>query len=163
MTGRPSLPSGADLLGAWAMTGWTQTYRDGTVQEPMGSTPDGRLVYTADGTMIGVIGAADRAPFVTGGQWNASTEERAAAYSTFLAYSGRYTVEDGFVTHHVEVSLFPNWVGGIQRRRIELDGDTLALTGTIEPGTDQERVARLEWRRVTRTRPQHPGVDHHVP
>ena len=101
--------------------------------------------------MIGVIGAADREPFTTGGQWTASDEEKAAAYSTFLAYSGRFVVEDGYVTHHVEVSLFPNWVGGIQRRRIELDGDTLALTGTIEPGTDQERAARLTWRRIIAT------------
>lgn len=146
-----SLPTKADLLGAWAMTGWTQVYTDGRVQEPMGAAPVGRLVYTEDGTMIGVIGAADREPFTTGGQWTASDEEKAAAYSTFLAYSGRFVVEDGYVTHHVEVSLFPNWVGGIQRRRIELDGDTLALTGTIEPGTDQERAARLTWRRIIAT------------
>lgn len=136
-----------DLIGVWTMTNWIQRYRDGRIVLPMGPGPHGRLVYTEDGVMLGIIAAADRSNFVTGGQWTANDAEKAQAYSGFLAYSGRYTVDGDYVTHHVEISLFPNWVGGDQRRRIEIDNDQLALTGVIEPGTADEREARLEWRK----------------
>lgn len=140
--------SADSLVGLWLLTDWTQTYRDGRIERPMGRDPVGRLVYTPEGTMLGMVSAADRAPFTTGGQWTASAEERARAYSGFLAYSGRYTVEGDYVTHHVDLSLFPNWVGAEQRRRIERGGDQLHLTGVIEPGTDHEREARLSWVRA---------------
>ena len=40
------------------------------------------------------------------------TDTRArAAFATFIAYGGRYEVTGDTVAHHVETSLFPNWVG----------------------------------------------------
>ncbi|MCY1251387.1 Lipocalin-like domain protein [compost metagenome] len=51
------------------------------------------------------------------------------------------------ILHHVRHSLFPNWVGGTQRRVAQLDGDVLALTARLEEGTPEARTARLTWRR----------------
>ena len=38
------------------------------------------------------------------------------AYSTCLAYFGRYAVHGDTVVHPIDVSLFPNWSGAEQSR-----------------------------------------------
>ncbi len=48
-----------------------------------------------------------------------------------------------FASHHVEQSLYPEWVGIEQVRRFEFDGDALLLTA--EAGT---LTACLAWRRA---------------
>ena len=49
--------------------------------------------------------------------------------------------------HHVELSLFPNWVGTDQQRSVELSGDRLILSQPLLlAGTQQ--VPRLVWERV---------------
>src|SRR5262245_54392816 len=99
----------------------------------MGAAPDGLLAYLADGTMIGIMGRDGRLPFddhdVTGG----TVGERARAFATFIAYGGRYEATADLVTHHVDVSLFPNWIGTLQQRRWMLDPTNRWLTLTSPP------------------------------
>jgi hypothetical protein len=45
-----------------------------------------------------------------------------------MAYAGRYSFSGDRVIHHVELSLFPNWVGTDQQRSVELSGDRLILS-----------------------------------
>jgi hypothetical protein len=40
-----------------------------------------------------------------------------------VAYAGRYSLHGDRVVHHVELSLFPNWVGTDQMRSVEGTGD----------------------------------------
>jgi hypothetical protein len=40
----------------------------------------------------------------------------------FVACAGRYTFHGDPVVHHVELSLFPNWVGSDQERSVQLAG-----------------------------------------
>ncbi|MFQ5946720.1 MAG: lipocalin-like domain-containing protein, partial [Anaerolineae bacterium] len=56
-------------------------------------------------------------------------EEVMSAYRGYIAYFGTYEAnEEGrFVTHHIEGSLFPNWVGREQIELFELSGDRLTL------------------------------------
>jgi hypothetical protein len=140
------------LRGRWQVTSWRQEYDDGRVTYPLGRELEGFLQYDADGRMACMIARADRARFATGGQWNAADTEKAAAYSSFLAYGGRYTVEGDVVTHHVELSLFPNWKGGEQRRRVSLQdtaqGPVLDIVARLEEGTPEARSAILSWRRA---------------
>jgi Lipocalin-like domain len=72
-----------------------------------------------------------------------------------VAYAGRYTFHGDRVVHHVELSLFPNWVGSDQERSVELAGDRLTLSAgpLLLAGTKQ--VPRLVWKRVDPT----PDVD----
>ncbi|WP_274610163.1 lipocalin-like domain-containing protein [Pseudomonas sp. TH10] len=96
-----------------------------------------------------MIARTERASFESGGQWNASDSEKATAYSSMLAYGGRYEVNDDVITHYVDISLFPNWVGGAQKRRFEVNANgTLTLSARLEEGTPQARSARLVWRRA---------------
>lgn len=137
-----------DIIGTWQLLSWVQEYDHGEKVFPMGEHPVGYIAYSADGRMMTVVTAGDRPRFATGGQWDAVLEERAAAYDTCLAYGGRFEMTDVGVVHHVELSLFPNWVGNTQTRRAELRDGELHLTARLEEGTDQARTAVLSWRRA---------------
>ena len=95
--------------------------------------------------MSGTLAYADRADLATGDVVGGSEEERAAAFSTYLSYCGTYEVEGDVVVHHIEMSLFPNWVGGEQRRQFEPSDDKLVLrTPPLETGGDVI-VNELRW------------------
>ncbi len=136
----------ANLLGRWDIITWEQRYDDGRIAYPLGQSLAGFIRYDAHGTMV--CGMADKTrPRLTGGQWNSPESDKARAYTGFFTYSGTYTVTGDLVTHHVEISLFPNWEGGVQKRRFKLDADRLDITARLEEGTPQARTALLSWRR----------------
>ena len=116
----------------------------------MGEHPDGLLTYTADGTMVGIMGPGDRPRFAADDVTGGTDDERALAFATFIAYGGRYEVIGDTVTHDVETSLFPNWIGTRQQRRWELDptGRHLMLTSPPLLLGGSTRVQRLRWERL---------------
>jgi Lipocalin-like domain len=138
------------LIGGWRLRQWTSVGDDGSEHLPMGATPDGLLAYTAGGTMVGIMGSGDRLRFATDDVTGGSPAEQAGAFTTFIAYGGRWDVEGDTVTHHVETSLFPNWIGTVQRRRWELDATGRHLTLTSPPLVlgGAARIQRLRWERV---------------
>lgn len=135
-----------DIEGTWRLIAWEQVYDDGRRVLPFGASPIGVITYLGD-RMSAVLSRNPREPFHTGGQWDADTVEKAGAYDSCMAYAGTFSIEDGTVVHHVDTSLFPNWVGGSQRRRVEFDQDVLSLTARLEDGTPEARTAVLRWRR----------------
>ncbi len=135
------------IKGRWNILAWEQLYDDGRVVLPMGSELEGFIEYTDFG-MFCVVSRKDRPAFASGGQWSASDAEKAAAYGSYLTYAGDYDVDGNTIIHKVRHSLFPDWVGGEQRRSAELEGDVLALTARLEVGTSEARTARLLWRRA---------------
>jgi hypothetical protein len=144
--GEPST-STFDLVGRWDIISWVQQYDDGRLQYPMGADLIGFIRYTSDGDVIVQISRSDRPQFTTGGQWDADKAEQAAAYGSMLTYSGRYVLDGDHVTHHVDISLYPGWVGTLQRRRLAIGDDgTIALEARLEPDTPEARTARLLWR-----------------
>jgi Lipocalin-like domain len=138
----------ADITGRWDIVSWLQLYQDGRRQAPLGENLEGFIRYVADGDMICMIANADQPMFESGGQWNASEAERARAYSSMLAYAGKWRIEGESVIHAVEQSLFPGWKGGDQRRHVRLDGDMLYIEAHLEQGTPEARTAQLKWRRA---------------
>lgn len=139
-----------DIVGRWDISSWLQLYDDGRRQAPLGEELSGFLRYLPDGDMVVFIERAGRGNFTTGGQWDASDEEKAGAYGAVLSYAGRYRLEDDTVIHMVENSLFPNWEGGEQRRQLRLEGDTLYIEARLEQGTGEARTAQLKWQRASR-------------
>ncbi len=142
------------LLGGWRLRSWVSIADDGSEVLPMGGSPDGLLTYTADGTMIGIMGPGDRPRFATDDVTGGTTDEQAGAFATFIAYGGRWEAEGDTVTHQVETSLFPNWIGTAQRRRWELDPTGRHLTLTSPPLVlgGAARIQRLRWERVDASR-----------
>ena len=75
--------------------------------------------------------------------------------TTFFAYYGTYTVDEGSgtVTHHLEGALDPTWVGTDQVREFEFVGDDrLLLSVTLDNELARELGAAgtnvLTWERV---------------
>jgi Lipocalin-like domain len=52
------------------------------------------------------------------------------------------------VLHHVELSLFPNWVGVTQERLVKLSGDRLTLSTRPLLLQGRQQTAQLLWERV---------------
>ena len=136
-----------DLAGRWTIVSWEQRYDDGRVVYPLGERLAG-FVHYDNGRMFLVLHKAERPRFTTGGQWNASDAEKARAYDGYMSYGGTYAVEGDEVLHSVEYSLFPNWCGGVQRRRAALKDGLLTLSARLEDGTPEARSANLVWRRA---------------
>lgn len=139
----------ADLVGTWRLRSWTATADDG-VEHPMGDQPEGVLVYTPDGTMITTIGRAGRSPIDGGDMLAGPDDQRLAAFTSFIAYSGSFRVDAGDVVHSVTMSLFPNWIGTEQRRHVSLAADGRELELSSDPFMLRGRlsVQRLRWERV---------------
>ncbi|RQV09871.1 hypothetical protein DF039_28310 [Burkholderia cenocepacia] len=141
------------LVGAWRLVSYEIHPRDGsTVTYPLGRDARGWILYTPDGYMSAQLMAAGRPPYADGDLQGGSVEERAAAAHGYIAYSGPFSVDDdGTLTHEMDVSLYPNWIGNVQQRVVSLDGDRLQL-GTAGPvrirGREVDPV--LVWARARR-------------
>jgi len=130
------------LIAAWASVGDTQD------SSAFGRRPRGLLIYTREGSMAALISYGDRQPLSVADWLAAPSDEQTDAFTTFLAYGGRYTLTDGWVRHHVEVASVENWVGTELVRGVRLDGDRLTLrTPSILVG-ETERVFEFVWGRV---------------
>jgi hypothetical protein len=121
---------------------------DGRIAYPFGTDADGFITYAADGRMAVQFAAANR-PRLPDPDWVAGADvDIAAAARDYFAYCGTYEVQDDTVIHRVALSLMPNWIGGEQVRRFELDGDTITLYTPPTPVDGRQQTATLVWRRV---------------
>jgi hypothetical protein len=149
------------LVGAWRLLSWENRAADGQVTYPMGTDALGSLLYTADGRFSVTISRTGRIGFAAGDLLSGTTEEKAQAVESFVAYAGRYSFHGDRVIHHVELSLFPNWVGSDQQRSVELTGDRLVLSASPLLLAGKQQVPRLVWERVDpRWRPPDRRVSH---
>lgn len=118
------------FIGVYRIVSWEVFESDGSVSHPMGSSPRGFISYSAGGHMAVQIMNPDRPRFTSNDRWSSSSDEVAAAYAGYNAYAGRYrvNVDERYVIHTVECSLYPNRVGEELRRTFEFDGDRLTLS-----------------------------------
>jgi hypothetical protein len=144
---RGNVPRMHSLVGTWRLVDWTASV--GTaVTRPFGGEAEGLLTYTADGRMWAILQRRDRPTLGTGTLAAATAEQRAAAAAGFLSYAGSYTLDGDRVIHHVEMSLFPDWVGEDQVRLVEwVEGDLVLATPPSTTTAGRVVVNRLRWRR----------------
>ena len=139
------------IIGAWTLESYQSSALDGSdVRYPLGADARGIIMYTPDGYMSAQIMRAGRPEFQVGDLTTADKDELATAASGYLAYSGPYSVADGILAHHVDISLFPNWIGGTQYRAAQIGDSRLELSPTEPVLIDgrQPRMGRLVWRRA---------------
>ncbi|HEX2290516.1 MAG TPA: lipocalin-like domain-containing protein [Pseudonocardiaceae bacterium] len=136
------------LVGGWRLVSWENRATDGQVTYPMGIDALGALLYTADGRFSVTISRRGREGFAAGDLLSGTGEEKARAVEGFVAYAGRYSFHGDRVIHHVELSLFPNWVGSDQERWVELAGNRLILSASPLLLAGKLQVPRLVWERV---------------
>jgi len=97
---------------------------------------------------------ANRPKFATDDVLGGTTEERAEAARTYVAYCGQYEIKDNTVIHHIQASLFPNWVGTDQERFFEFKDDRLTLSTPLIPIGGKEQRAYLIWKRAPACKPE---------
>ncbi len=135
------------VVGTWRLKRWETRTADGRVAYPLGPDAVGSLIYTAGGHMAVAMMRANRLAFADDDLLGGTLEEQAAAAAGYVTYCGRYEIRNGTVIHHVELSLFPNWVGVDQVRYAELEGDRLTIT-TPQLQVGGQSVHRLIWERA---------------
>jgi len=136
------------IVGTWRLVSWENRDADGQVTHPMGSDPIGYLFYSRDGHFSVTISRTGRRPFPADDLLGGALEDKARAVEGFVSYAGSYTYDGDRVVHHVELSLFPNWVGSDQERTVELVGSRLTLSAAPLPLAGKHQVPRLVWQRV---------------
>jgi hypothetical protein len=119
------------VVGTWKLLSVTATTEKDDVDKPLlGQNPSGLLTYTANGRMMAIISDDGRKPLSIADRVAAPVEERAKAYSTFMAYAGRYRFTCDKLVTHVEVASLQNWVNTDQTRFVTVQGDRLHVRNT---------------------------------
>jgi hypothetical protein len=136
------------LVGTWRLVSWENRTLDGEVSHPLGDDPSGYIAYTEDGYVFVAIMGAARRLFVAGDLLTGSTAEKAGAAETYVSYCGRYEFHRETVLHHVELSLFPNWVGVTRERLVRISGDQLTLSTRPLLLQGRQQTAHLLWERA---------------
>jgi hypothetical protein len=109
------------LVGSWKLI---------TIEGPNPSGPiQGFIIYDNTGHFSKQIVHDNRPAFQEPVASQASDKEKAAAFSTYTAYYGTYTIEpeNGIVVHHVEGSMVPGQDGQNNPRYFEVKGNRLTL------------------------------------
>ncbi len=107
-------------------------------------------MYDGHGSFSGQIAGSERPSFQSGNLLKGTAEEIKAAFEGYIAYYGTYEVDeaDNQVTHHVENSWFPNWIGDVQTRNYEFEGERLRLNTQPIKGTKADLTVTLLWERA---------------
>ena len=130
------------LIGSWEMVSFENIAADGT-RRP-GAYDRGQIFYDASGRMSAQLmhssNKADQSP--------PTDEARATAYRRYLGYYGPFVVDEakGTVTHIVEGSSNPSWVGSRQVRYYELTPDGQQLTLSVR-NAEGRVTGALVWKR----------------
>ena len=116
------------LAGTWRLVSASAvTEGGGRNDSPFGTNPSGVLTYTPGGRMTVLIANGGKKA-LSGDRISAPAEERAQAFATFLAYSGRYSLKGDKVIHHVEISSVENWVRTDLVRTVTFEAERITLT-----------------------------------
>src|ERR1700693_5963963 len=138
-----------NLVGAWKLISASSTTENGVIKKDVyGPNPTGMLTCTTDGRMMTIIAMGDRKPLSVADRVAAPIEERAEAFSTFIAYAGRYSLVGDKETLHIDVSSLQNWVGTDQVRYVSLHGNQLILRTPPMPRGGVLQTFELVWERL---------------
>jgi len=142
------------FVGTWKLVSAEFRRSDGEFAYPYGEAPSGVVIYDAQGHMAVQIMGSDRPSFASDDEQNGTFDELKAAFGKYGAYFGTYTVDEaqGRVIHHVQGSLFPNWVGHDQIRHFEFNGNRLTLKSPPILDGGSNLTGTLVWEPVTPTR-----------
>ena len=148
MNTKPSADELRDaLVGGWTLLRWTIEHKSQTT-EPFGPDAQGLLVYAPEGWMSVAIQRQGRAPIPLASP--ASTaEQKAAAFSTYMHYAGRWRIDGHDVLHEISIAMHPGLIGSTQRRNAVLTGDELELRGDEKlDASGNVRRHRVVWSRA---------------
>jgi len=138
------------LVGVWKLL-VIEFRSEGEVFYPFGREAKGVLIFEPGGWASTQIMRSGRATFVSGDQGRGTPEEVRDAVEGYVAHAGPYSLDEkhGIMSFEIVCSLFPNWVGTVQKRFYRLDGNRLIVgTPPLIIGSRMTDVM-LIWERVS--------------
>jgi hypothetical protein len=136
------------FIGTWRLVSFEFRSKDGQVSYPFGEDAVGYVMYSQDGYVSFTIMSAHRPKFASADITGGSIEEKISAVDTYFSYCARYEVRGDRVIHHLEVSLFPNWIGADQERTFEFGDNRLILRTPPLLWGGIEQMGIVTWERV---------------
>jgi hypothetical protein len=122
--GKP--PPDSPVLGTWALRSYVrERLSDGHRHNQFGEHPGGYIGYAPDGRMYAIFTRDDR---VVPNDVVPTDEEGVQLLGSMVAYAGTFSLGQGVVVHHIDVSWNQSWTGTDQIRHFVLDGETLTIT-----------------------------------
>ena len=146
---RPSAQQ-SPVVGSWKLVAYTTETADGKRTFPLGEDAVGMAVYLPNGRVSIQFMKRDRPKFQSGDAWRGTLEEERAAFEGYFAYAGRYTLDEkrSTVTHHIEVSSVPNYVGIDLERMFTIANNRLTLRTPLRMLAGQTSTSTLVWERL---------------
>jgi hypothetical protein len=141
------------LVGCWKLTDWGMHGDDAVAHflPPLGLVQysTGYIIYTAEGMMSATMSLRERPAFADVSMDGGTPAEKAEAFSSYLAYCGRFEVDetDCSVTHEVQMALQPSLVGQRLRRICIFDGYQLRLDTPAVMLGGKWRSGFIDWTR----------------
>jgi hypothetical protein len=137
------------IEGTWRLVSAVRKFEDGAITDRLGPGATGFLTYTPDGYMSAQLQAADRPLFRLGDPLDGTPAEFVSAASGYMAYGGRYSVDESTqtITHEIAISLFPNWIGQHQKRIARFSGNQLILSTQPTLSQGRRAISELIWER----------------
>lgn len=135
------------FIGAWKLISVEVRYAEGNVISLYGENPAGMLLYAPGGQVSVHLMDRSRPAFSGKDKSLGTPEETKAAVTGYEAYFGTFEVHEDSqsIVHHVEGSLFPNWIGSDQLRFYEFCDGRLILTTPPIPYSGTTLVGALTW------------------
>lgn len=132
------MTSPSPFAGTWHLEKWTALKNGEPAGYPMGQDGRGQIIYADDGHMCAFLMRADF-----------PDQAELGTPDTCLSYGGTWSFADGRISHDVQFSNLPHWVGRTLVRVVNRDGDVMTLATEPEfskSGTRYEHI--LVWRRA---------------
>jgi len=143
-----------DVMGVWYLDDAYAVDEAGSrLYSVYGEKPTGYIHYDAGGRMIVLI-THDGRSRLEGDRQAAPGDQRAAAYSTCIAYAGPYVLQDDHILHCIDASTYPNWVGTELLRYVSLENEALVLRTPPQMQNGVITVMKLIWRRMPDVSPK---------
>jgi len=109
------------VVGTWKFGVAEVVAPDGKKSFPFGETPNGVLIFTADGHFAQIHVASDVPMIASNNRLTGTAEEYAAIMRRSLAVFGDYSIneEKKTITYKIVSATYPNWQGEAQERTID--------------------------------------------
>jgi len=139
------------FIGTWQLKAFEQRGMENDAAYPMGSDCRGILMYDSSGRLSVHLMRAGRPFFSSGDPFGGAADKCKAACDGYISYLGHYEIDEELktISHHIEGSMFPNWVGVTQVRHYEFeDKDSMILSTLPMEIGGRTGVSVLTWSRV---------------
>lgn len=137
------------LIGVWKLISFEARREGEEPFFPFGRDAKGLVIYTDVGHFSVQMMRPNRPKFVSGDQLKGTVEEINECFKGCISYFGKYEFDanGGFVIHHIQSSLSPNWEEP-QKRFVEISDKRISLTTPPVMWNEKKAIGAMIWERL---------------